>query len=208
MKINLVLSIVLLIASIAKGQQMKQNIEMQIDEIGNAHIKISMKMNALGWQNWLQTAGLNPSALKRSMEREMPAYFLDDFKLEKDDMERSFKLSLKAYGVCKVDKRGNWILETDDKDVDLTKIDDRKYMYVNSPVEFGGQVVQTTTIEFPKEADGIKVDEDAYGKTIFKFDMEESHSSFNELRWFGISLILAGAVWFGRNRIKGKTTTQ
>lgn len=195
----LLLSTALLVSFVGMGQQMKQHIEMKIDPIGNAHIKISMKMNAAGWQTWLQTSGLNPAALKRNMEKEMPAYFLDDFKLEKNDMERSFELSLKAYGVCKVDKKGNWILETDEKDVDLTKIDDKTYMYINSPVEFGGQVKQTTTITFPNEANDLLIEEDAYGKTIFKFDMEESMASFGLLQWTGIFLLLAGAVWFGKN---------
>lgn len=196
----IMICMVLLTSYSGFGQQMKQNIEMQIDRIGNAQIKISMKMNAAAWQNWLQTSGLNPSALKRNIEREMPAYFLDNFELKKDDMERSFELSLKAYGVCKVDKNGNWILETDDKDVDLTKLDEREFMYINSPVEFGGQIKQTTTIEFPEEAREIRTDEDAYGKTVFEFVMDDSQSSFNAWRWLGISLFLIGAVWFGKTR--------
>src|SRR5690606_16339845 len=133
--------------------------------------------------------------------------FLDDFELKKDDMERSFELSLKAYGACKVNKNGNWILETDDKEVDLTKLDDRKYMYINNPPEYGGQVKQTTIIEFPKEAKNIQIAEDAYGQTIFKFDMENRASAWNGWQWLGVSFTLIGAVWLGRNVRRQGTET-
>lgn len=193
-------AILLLANTLSMGQQqMKQHITMRLDSIGNATITLSMKMNAASWQMWLQTYGNNPAALKRQMEQEMPAYFLDDFKLEKKDMDRSFVFSVKAYGVCKVDKQGNWILETDEKNVELTKLSDQKYMYVATPPEFGGQVQQTNIIEFPEEAQGIDIGTDAYGKTQFKFKMEQSSSGVDGLRWAGILMLLTGAVWSGAN---------
>ncbi|MEO0470203.1 MAG: hypothetical protein AAF206_11320 [Bacteroidota bacterium] len=186
------------------AQQLSQKIEMNLDKLGNANLTLSMKMGASQWQNWIQSLGNNPAALKRQVERDMPAFFLDDFQLEKNDMERSFTLSLKAYGVCKVDKRGNWVLETDDKDVDLTELTDHKFMYVNSPAEYGGQLQQTTIVEFPEEAQAIKVDEDAYGKTVFKFDMEGDAGGGGWMRYTGIVLCVLGAAWAGwevlRNR--------
>lgn len=187
--------ILLFCGLMAIGQQpMKQKIEMNINEQGNAEMLISMKMNAVQWQNWMASLGSNPALLKRQIERDMPAFFLDDFNLEKNEMERSFELSLKAYGVCKVDKRGDWVLETDDKEVDLTELGDRKFMYVNSPPEFSGQLQQTTIIEFPEKATEIKVDEDAFGKTIFEFDMQEEKAGFGIPGFAGIGLIVLGLI--------------
>lgn len=197
MKTLRTISLLLLLAgiSLSYAQQMNQKIEMQLDPMGNADLNISMKMNATNWQNWVQTLGNNPAALKRAIEREMPAYFLDDFKLEKNDMERSFQLSLKAYGVCKVDKKGKWILETDAKDIEITELTARKYMFVNSPAELGGQIQQTTMVEFPEAASQIEIDKDAFGKTVFEFDMENTGGSINWLRWAGIALLLGGLIW-------------
>ena len=193
----------LLVGFSSLAQQMNQKIDMILDEQGNAQIKMSMTMNAQAWQTWIQSVGNNPAGLKRSVEREMPAYFLDDFKLEKNDMERSFELSLKAYGVCKVDKRGNWILETDDKNVQLTELTERKYMYVASPPEMGGQVQQTYMIEFPEAAQNIEVEEDAFGKTIFEFDMAlDTPSGGGWLRWSGLGLMLLGLAWLGVGMVK------
>ena len=182
--------------------QTQQKIDMKIDAIGNSELTISMTMNAQQWQTWLQTMGNNPAAMKRELERSMPAYFLDDFKLEKNDMERSFVLSLNAYGACKVDKRGNWTLDTEQKNANVTELTSHKYMLVSSPQEFGGTIQQTFNIEFPEEARNIKIDKDAYQKTIFKFQMDNSTAGFNLLRWAGVILIVIGGAWFFKNIMK------
>ncbi len=177
--------------------QTQQKIDMKIDAIGNAQISLSMTMNAQEWQNWLATLGNNPAALKREIERSMPSYFLDDFKLEKDEMNRSFNLSLNAYGVCEINKRGVWTIDTDQKNANLTELTEHKYMLVSTPPDMGGTVQQTFTIEFPEEAQNIKIDKDAFGSSIFKFDMENSTSNFNIMRWAGLFLIVIGGGWSG-----------
>lgn len=184
------------------AQQMQQKIEMRIDSIGNARLDITMKMNAQQWQQWIGSLGNNPAALKRDIERGMPGYFLDNFKLEKDDMNRSFHLSLDAYGVCKIDKRGNWIIELDEKDTQLTELSSHKYMLVNSPPEYGGQMQQTFIISLPETANTIKTDKDAYGKDIFKFTMEDpSEAGFSGvLPWIGFLLIGSGVFWFFKEK--------
>lgn len=199
---SLLLSIFLLNALLLYSQQSQQNIEMKIDKIGNAKVTVSMKMTALQWQQWNGMFGNNPSALKREIERSMPAFFVDDFKFEKDDMNRSFTLSLNAYGACKIDKRGKWIMETDQKDAQLTEITEHKYMLVSSPPEYGGAMQQNYTILFPEEAHNIKTDTDAFGKSVFEFKMDHPSNSLNLVRWSGLFLMVVGCGWFGKNAIR------
>lgn len=184
------------------AQQAQQKIEMKLDSIGNAKLSISMTLTAQQWQTWNGTLGNNPAALKREIERSMPAYFLEDFKLEKDDMNRSFTLSLKALGVCKIDKRGKWSFETGQKNANVTELTDHKFMLVSSPPELGGAIQQTYIVEFPQEAGKVKVDKDSFGESIFQFEMNGPGSGFNLMRWSGIFLIAAGGAWFGKNRLK------
>lgn len=193
-----ILAIVALITQLTIAQQSSQNIEMNIDRLGNADLKVSMKMTAQQWQMWNSNFGNNPAALKREMERSMPGYFLDDFKLEKQDMKRSFELTLKAYGVCKIDKRGNWSLDTDEKDANLTELTEHKYMLVSSPPEFGGQLQQTFIVNFPEEASEIEVDDDSYGRKVFEFKMEEPSTGSNILQWVGILFVLVSGGWAGK----------
>lgn len=191
------------------SQQLQQKMEMKIDALGNAKIIVSMTMNAQQWQVWLSNLGNNPTALKREIERGMPAYFLDDFKLEKDDMNRSFSLSLNAHGVCEINKRGTWTIDTDQKNAHVTELTKRKYMLVSSPPELGGTVQQTYILEFPDEASDIKIDKDAYGKSIFKFEMDGPGTGFRFLSWAGIALILVGGggTWFKMKKQKLITMT-
>lgn len=172
---------------------LKQKIEMRIDSIGDAQVKVSMSMNANQWQMWLQSVGNNPALLKRNMERQLPGYFLADYNLEKNDMERSFEFSFTAYGVCEVDKNGKWLVTTDQKDPDVTQLSDRKYMMVFTDPTSNLQ--QTQIIAFPEEAQNVQIEKDAFGKTQFEFDMDSPSGSLNFSLWGGIVLCLIGGGW-------------
>lgn len=175
------------------AQPLKQKMEMRIDSIGNAKITVSMTMNAQQWQMWLQSMGNNPALLKRGIERELPAYFLDDFNLEKNDMERSFTLSLKAYGVTRVNKKGRWIVDTEQKDPEVTKLTDNQYMMMYTDLSTGLQ--QTQIIQFPSAAENIEIEKDSFGKTQFIFDMDTRTGGPGYTLWAGIALVVAGGGW-------------
>lgn len=175
------------------AQPLKQKMEMRIDSIGNAKITVSMTMNAQQWQMWLQGMGNNPALLKRGIERELPGYFLDDFHLEKNDMERSFTLSLKAYGVTRVNKKGRWIVSAEQKEPEITKLSDNQYMMVYTDLGTGLQ--QTQIIQFPKTAKNIEIEKDSFGKTQFIFDMDTPTGGTGYTLWAGIALVVAGAGW-------------
>ncbi len=184
------------------AQQAQQKIDMKLDSLGNAKLTLSMTLTAQQWQSWNSTLGNNPAALKREVERSMPAYFLEDFKLEKDDMNRSFTLSLTALGVCKIDKRGKWSFETGQKNANVTELTDHKFMLVSSPPELGGAIQQTYTVEFPDEAKKVKLEKDSFGESVFQFEMNGPTSSSGLMKWSGIFLIIVGGAWFGKNQLK------
>jgi len=199
------------LSEMASAQQSQQNIEMTIDNLGNAKVVMSMTMTAQQWQSWSTTLGNNPAAIKREAERGMPAYFLDDFKLDKDEMNRSFTLSFNALGVCDIDKRGKWTLDVDQENAQLTELSDTKYMFVSSPEEFGGQIQQTYIINLPENAANIKVDKNAVGRDIFKFTMEAPGTATASLggilRWGGLAFLLAGLVMLALKLISKPKTT-
>ena len=192
-KIILFIALIVPALLVQAQEPLKQKIDMRIDSIGDAMLKVSMTMNANQWQMWVQSVGNNPALLKRSMERELPGYFLDDFNLEKNDMERSFEFSFKAYGVCQVDKKGRWIVTTDQKNPDITELTDHKYMMVYTDAV--NNLQQTQIIEFPSEATDISVEEDAFGKTQFEFDMDATKGGVNYLFLGGIVLCVIGGGW-------------
>jgi hypothetical protein len=181
----------------AGAQDMQQKIDMAINGLGDATISISMTLGAQQWQMWNQSFGNDPAALKRDLERSMPAYFLEDVKLDKKDMDRSFTVSLKAPGICKVDKKGRWMLTTDQKNAQITELGDGKFMMVQSPKELGGNVQQTTMITFPDDASDIRLEKDPFGKSVFQFEMDEPTGTGGLMLWLGLGLMLAGTAWLG-----------
>jgi len=177
----------------AQREPLKQRIEMRIDSIGNAHMKVSMTMNAGQWQMWLQSGGNNPAIMKRTMERALPGYFLDDFNLVRNDMERSFEFSFKAYGVCQVNRRGKWIVNTEQKNAEITTLTDRKYMMVSMDAMNNLQITQF--LEFPSQARNITITKDAYDRSQFVFDMDATRQKMGFTFWLGLLLILSGSGW-------------
>lgn len=186
------------------GQQSQQKIELDIDPLGNAKIQFSETMNAQQWQQWLTVFGNNPALFKREMERGLPAYFLDDFTFQKDDINRSYNLGVSAYGVCEIDKRGNWAIDLDQKNAQVTELTPHKYMMVVNPEEFGGQIQQTYVISFPETASNIKLDKDAYGNDIFEFKMAApSRAGLGGLLpWVGLLFVVGGVSWLIVNKLK------
>lgn len=193
-KIFFVILIILWVFSLlAQTEPLRQRIEMRIDSIGNAHMKVSMTMNAGQWQVWLQSGGNNPAIMKRNMERALPAYFLDEFNLTRNDMDRSFEFSFKAYGVCQVNRRGKWIVNTEQKNAEITTLTDRKYMMVSMDAMNNLQVTQF--LDFPSKARNIKLSKDAYNRTQFEFDMDPPRQKMGAAFWIGLFLILSGSGW-------------
>lgn len=157
----------------ARAQQqiepLKQNIDFHIDSLGNAHVTVTMKLDAAQWDNFKRAVGDNVAILKRSMERAMPAYFLDDFRYSEDAMNESYTLKFNALGVSKIDQQGNWVAGLDSKSPDVTKITDHLYL-LNSTYNSGGSIIeQDIKVSFPKDASDITVKKDAFGKAFFSF---------------------------------------
>ncbi|MEP7167840.1 MAG: hypothetical protein ABI855_00565 [Bacteroidota bacterium] len=201
-KIALVL---IMLVNAAYAQQeikpIKINMEFNIDETGNAKITSTMTMNAAQWDNFKRSLGINPSLLKRQMERSLPGYFLSDFDYKEDVMNRSFSLAFNAYGMCKVDESGKWYAEWTTKNPDVTKLTDNTYMIITD-MSTGGQIVQANQkINFPSSASDIKQEKDAFGKTRFTFNMS-SHSGMGKMMQYGgIGLIVLG-IFFGWRKTK------
>lgn len=177
----------------AQREPLRQRIDMRIDSIGNAHMKVSMAMNAGQWQTWLQSVGNNPAIMKRTMERALPGYFLDDFNLVRNDMDRSFEFSFKAYGACEVNRRGKWIINTEQKNAEITTLTDRRYMMVSMDAMNNLQITQF--LELPSEARNIRITKDAYDRTQFEFDMDAPRQKTGVTFWLGLLLILSGSGW-------------
>lgn len=203
-KIFIIISFCMLV-QVASAQEevkgLKQTFDITIDNIGNAVVEVSMKLNAAQWDMFKRNIGNNTSILKREMEKALPKYFLTDFNYSEDAMERSYKMKFKTAGMVSINKNGKWEGKLDTKDPDITKLSDREFVMNSDMLSNGMLIQQVQKMHLPSDAEGAKIEKDSFGKAVLTYTT--SGSSTSKLGLFGgIALILAGGVMFFLGRKK------
>lgn len=178
-----------------QGEVMKQNMNFIIDDNGNSLIEINMKLNAAMWDNFKRSLGTNVSILKREMERALPGYFLQDFDYKEQEMERSYTLSMKALGVCEVDKKGKWAIEIGEKNPDVNKVSDNVFMLTNTLNENGTVLQQNIKVTFPESASNVEISKDSFGKAKFTFEMPSGRVGGIPVYLVGGFTLIAGGLF-------------
>jgi hypothetical protein len=177
---------------------LKQVFDITVDELGNATVEVSMKLNASQWDMFKRNVGNNSSMLKREIEKALPKYFLSDFGYSEDAMDRSYKLKFKALGLASINSNGKWESKLETKDPDITKLSDRDFVMNMDMASNGMLIQQTQKIHLPSSAKDAKIEKDSFGKAIMTYSTGAGMASRASL-FVGIGLILAAGVLFIRN---------
>jgi hypothetical protein len=203
----LLTSLTLVFGATVKAQQsdpVKVNVTTDIDNIGDGHIQVSRTYSAAQWESYQKVYGSNAAdMLKREMERFYPAYYLQNWDYKEDAMNRSFTLSFEALGFAKIDDNGNWLIDIAGKNPDIQKLTDRNYaMTTSSTNSYGVLVQELDKINLPDGAGNITQDKNAFGQTIFTYEMSPGHKGARMIFLIaGILLIAAGAVFYFKPNI-------
>lgn len=176
---------------------LKENITFNIDNFGDGHLETTWTFNASQWDNFKKIMGTNEDMLKRSMERSLPAYFLQNFVYKEDAMNRSYTLTFDALGLAKINDNGQWQIDMDQKNPDITKISDKNYA-LTATFNSGGTLVQELIkLNIPDGASDISQQKDAFGKAIFIYTLTPSHKKLSFIFLaLGILLITGGIVLY------------
>ena len=190
-----ILTLLLISYSSVNAQQtqdlLKQNIVFNIDNLGDGHIEESMTFNASQWDNFKKIMGSNEDMLKRQMERSLPAYFLQNFVYKEDAMNRTYTLTFDALGMAKINDNGEWQLDMDSKNPDITKISDNNYVLTATYAT----VQQMVKVNIPQGASEIQQTKDAFGKAIFTYTLTPGHKKISFIFLaLGILFLAAGVV--------------
>jgi hypothetical protein len=172
-------------------QGLRQKLDFTIDDIGNANIEVSMKLNAAQWEGFKRTMGNNTSIIKRELEKALPKFYLTDFSYSEDQMDRSYTVKMKALGMCMLNKKGSWEAKLDMKNPDITKLADREFLMNQDMMSGGALIQQTLKIHLPSGASDSKVEKDSFGNAVLTYStgMGWGHKLVN---YGGIVLIAAG----------------
>jgi hypothetical protein len=167
---------------------------MTIDQLGNADMDVSMVLNAAQWDNYKKNIGNNVSLLKRSMERELPKYYLSDFSYTEQPMDRSYHMKFKALGICSMNNSGVWEAKLETKKPDITKLSDNAFLMTEDIMTNGVLVQQTIKVILPSVARGSKVEKDSFGNAEITYTTGQDFLS-KAITVLGILLVLIGC-WF------------
>lgn len=173
----------------------KQKLDITLDDLGNAHIAVTMKLNASQWDMFKKSLGNNTANLKREMVKGMPKFYLTDFKYNEDQMERSYTLEMRALAVASVDKNGKWKADLDAKDPDIMKVNDQQFKLDANYISGGSLIEQVQQIYLPGNATNAKVEKDSFGKAVLTYKVGSGFMNII-ITGIGILFILAGVVLF------------
>ncbi len=180
----------------------KQIFDISMDNIGNATVEVSMKLNASQWDMFKRNVGTNTTILKRSMEKSLPKFYLSNFSFSEDQNERIYKIKFNVLGLAAIDGKGNWKAQLDTKDPDVTKLSDREFMITADMMSEGALFQITQKIHLPSGAKGAKIEKDSFGKAVLTYKTGSGFMSQAGL-YAGILLMAAGGFTFYRNSKSG-----
>lgn len=163
----------------------EQDIEVVIDPLGNADISASFTLPAAQWRMWNQTYGENEFLLKRDFEHQFSAVVLQDFKLERDEMNRNAKLSMK--GAASAEYRGDGVWEVElEKGARGTKVSDTVWQFSKSTGEGGAILQQNFRVKLPEGAKDAEQVTGELGVPVLRYTLAPERRS--------PVLLIAGAV--------------
>lgn len=184
-------------------QGLKQTFDITMDDLGNAEVKVSMKLNAAQWDAFKKNMGNNTSILKRGMVDALPKYYLSDFNYSEEPMDRTYAMKFKVLGLATAGKNGKWQAELESKNPDITKLSDREFVMTQDMMSDGMLIQQTQKLHLPSGASGAKVEKDSFGKAVMTYSTGSGLLP-TIINIAGILLIVAGCWIFYRNQTSKK----
>lgn len=203
-------AIVLAVAALALGPLnaatpiQRQDIRCVIDELGDARFTLTIEFEAAGYTYWKQTTGADPALLKRELMRAFSAAELEDFGMERFDMDRKVMFTFTGRGVARYLGEGEWetMLEERPEGGSMTrrKIDERNFLITSTQgVEGIGIMQQDTTITLPENTIELKETVSERGEAMLTYRMKvDAADQGPGIPWHtaGISgLVLGGGLF-------------
>ena len=156
-----------------------QAIDMRLDNVGDADISMKLKFDAQAWQMWKSSVGENPSVMKREINRQFSTITLEDFSMDRNDLEREVTVNFHAVGLARYLGDGRWEadVETDDNDpstsVSRRKVSDTAYLTTATVSEPGMGVVmqQEITVFTPEGASALKEATSETGSDLIRYQL-------------------------------------
>jgi hypothetical protein len=168
------------------------NEDFVIDERGDAAISVTFQYNASKWEQWKAEYGNHPDRVLRDMRYSMAAAVLEDFSLDRDDVQRKAHGKIKARALARYRNAGEFIIEIP-KVMTLVTGANTDWIF-SATTGRGGEIVTTTEhLKLPASAKNVHLSPAGdFNNLSYTLDV----SPVRPKGWLnaGIAMLGAGAV--------------
>jgi hypothetical protein len=154
----------------------QQDIEVVVDRLGNADVSARFTLPAAQWRMWDQVYGQNQSLMKRDFEHQYSAVVLHDFKLERDEMNRTATLRMKGEANAEYRGQGQWEVELE-KGLRSTRVSDTQWHFTKTSSEGGVVLQQNFILKLPKGTKGAQEGMNELGVPVLKYELAAGRRS-------------------------------
>ena len=104
----------------------------QIDERGDADIEVTFQYSASQWAIWKEKYGERPDIVLRDMRYTMATSVLENFSLERDDVQRRATGKVKARALARYRNAGQFVIDVP-KEMKLVTGENRDWIFSLTP---------------------------------------------------------------------------
>ena len=201
-------ALVLLPVSVrAQAAPKTANIIQDVASDGSIALSVEMSFDAAAWRQWKSQVGDDPSRLRAMMKHQFSALVIDDFKLEKDDLNRTAKLTMRSPAGPELRKDGRFRIAIE-KEFRLVNNNGREWFFSgNNPL--ANNSLQTIRIVMPANAVGVTLvgPGNTYQGLIYSVKVPAGKSRAFVISGAVLALMGAGALAAGLLSRKGSAPT-
>ncbi len=171
------------------------DVAVKVNPYGDGTMTVTFRLSASQWENWREEYGDHPDLLKRDFKRRFAKYALDDFKLERNDMDRTAVATITARAITAVRQDGYRAIEIN-KEARFVSNSALDWIFesVSQSSPYSPIVTETTRIELPPGATNVRVENEGSGPQHLVYQLPENGNNDGMLFWSGIAAIALGAI--------------
>jgi hypothetical protein len=175
------------------GQEASRTVERsyQFDARGDATIQFSFQLGAAPWAKWKEQYGDHPDILLRNVKYQLAAAVIEDFGLDKDDINRKAVAKFKARALARYLGDGQFQIDVP-KNMKLVTGSGQEWVFTDSMLEDGGIVNITDRAKLPPNArDAHLTNGTDFDELVYTLDV--SPAKPKALLYLGIVCLVAAA---------------
>jgi hypothetical protein len=128
------------------------------DERGDARLEISFGFGAAQWQQWRELYGDHPDILLRDLRYQLASGVIEDFKLDKDDINRKAVCKLKVRALARYRNGGQFVIDIP-KDLKMVTGSGTEWVFTKSSMSGNAILNETQRAKLPAGAQNARLSE-------------------------------------------------